>query len=199
MEEKGYVFFDDGIYNLNLFGVRSANREQAADRFDDVIGVAYKSREDGWLLEAFEATVDPGVAHMTQPVFDAAIKDGTAILAPGQYRGVYQLGTHGRGNWRHEALQQVRPIKIYRDRNRDTTLDMLSYATTDGLYGINLHAASLWRDVEHIGRYSAGCQVVRRPEDFRRLIALCKKQYRHRGWNTFTYTLLDEKDIAAWL
>lgn len=132
--------------------------------------------------------------HLTRPKFAAAIKDGTAILKTGQYRGAYQLGRHGSGAWQHDALIQVKPVTIYRDANRDAILDTDVKETT-GLYGINIHAASLWQDLDRIGEYSAGCQVLRRAIDLAKLVDLCRQQIRHIGVNSFTYTLLDESDF----
>ena len=43
--------------------------------------------------------------------------------------------------------------------------------------------------------YSAGCQVFADPKDFAKFIELCKKQSTLYG-NSFTYTLLDEKDLG---
>ena len=40
-QEKGYVFFDKGDYNLNIVGVRNMTTGKA-DRFDDWICLVYK-------------------------------------------------------------------------------------------------------------------------------------------------------------
>lgn len=193
-ERRDFAFFE-GAYNLNIFGVRAANRDQAGDCFDDLIGVAYTDDDSARTVAVFPATTDPGVTHMTDPVFAAAKANGTAILKEGQYRSAYVLGMHGRGNWRHRALQQVRPVVVYRDNNRDTQLDMISYATSEGLFGINIHGASLWGEAERIGAYSAGCQVIKKGDDLRRLTTLCGRQIELRGWNSFTYTLF----LQEWL
>jgi hypothetical protein len=52
-------------------------------------------------------------------------------------------------------FQQVRPITIYRDGNKNKNLD--KSITQFGLYGINFHRAGLG---SFIDRWSAGCQVV---------------------------------------
>ncbi len=52
-------------------------------------------------------------------------------------------------------FQQVRPITIYRDGNKNKNLD--KSITQFGLYGINFHRAGIGSLVD---RWSAGCQVV---------------------------------------
>jgi len=52
-------------------------------------------------------------------------------------------------------FQQVRPITIYRDGNKNKNLD--KSITQFGLYGINFHRGGIG---SFIDRWSAGCQVV---------------------------------------
>lgn len=52
-------------------------------------------------------------------------------------------------------FQQVRPITIYRDGNKNKNLD--KSITQFGLYGINFHRGGIGSLVD---RWSAGCQVV---------------------------------------
>ena len=44
--KKGYAFFDQGDYNLNVFGVRREN--MLSDRFDDYLGAVYKDTQRQW-------------------------------------------------------------------------------------------------------------------------------------------------------
>ena len=69
--------------------------------------------------------------------------------------------------------------------------------TQDGYFGINVHRAHSSRELDNVGKYSAGCQVFRRSEDLDRLLVLCKKQIQeHPNWKQqFSYTLLEESEI----
>lgn len=197
---KGYKFFDgDTPYDMNIVGVRSANADQSKDAFDDGVCAFWRDEKLVPRQIIMRATTDPGLAHLQHPVYKAAIQNGTAILVPGQYRAAYTMGAHGRGSWRHEALQQTGAVKIYRDGDLDHELDFDADTITKGWFGINIHAASLWRDLEKIGRYSAGCQVVNDYDQFKIFIATCKMQrhYLPKTGNVYTYTLLEEKDIDA--
>jgi len=185
-------------YNCFLFGVRNQNRNQSSDAFDDLIGVIYPF-ERKLNMELFEATTDPSVTELVKPTFTEAQRNGTAIIAEGQYRGVYQIGHHGVGSWRHRALVQVRPIKIYRDSNRDQTLDLEPERTTEGLYGVNLHMAHPRAVIQRIQGYSAGCQVIQDPADYQRLMYILGMQQvtfaqmQLRGGDRFSYTLMLEQ------
>jgi len=193
---KGYVFFGEKQFDLNIFGVRSPNRNQAIDSFDDKLGCAYIDLNGKPAVKIWKATTDPGLTHMQRPTFQAAIERGTAILCEGQYRAAYRVGYHGSGNWRHRALIQVGPVRIYRDKNRDTILDVDGVPITKGNFGINIHAASLWRAEGKIGLYSAGCQVIQEPKDYFDLMDLCKRQESMGLGSSFTYTLFLESEIA---
>jgi len=192
---KGYAYFAGGNYNLNIFGIRSAKRDQSCDKFDDLLGVSYVDAVGKEVLVLYAATTDPGLEHLVNPQFREAIKNGTAILKEGQYRAAYQLGWHGSGRWRHHALIQVRPVTCYRDANRDSILDTSGKEST-GLYGINIHAASLLKVLDKIGAYSAGCQVIRHSAHMQDLAQLCRRQAIEGLGSSFTYTLFDEEDFA---
>ena len=115
-QNKNYVFFERGDYNLNIVGVR--NDSASADTFDDNINIFYKI--DGrWVADCYSATTEPGINILKRPI----VKGGTAILVPDQYRGVYKIDTHG-GKRKYRAVcQRLGNVKIWRDDNRDRKPD----------------------------------------------------------------------------
>lgn len=83
---------------------------------------------------------------------------GVAVAAEQQVIDSHQFVTSK--TWKSLWLgapyfQQVRPITIYRDGNKDRIID--KKINQLGLYGINFHRAGLG---SFIDRWSAGCQVV---------------------------------------
>ena len=86
-------------------------------------------------------------------------------------------------------------MKVYRDANRDTILDLNSNEVAEGFYGINIHKAG--KVSTRVDRWSAGCQVFAREADFQRLMKLCRTQIALRGWDKFTYTLIDKRDLNS--
>ena len=185
MRAKDYVVFGNETkgYDLNIFGIRT--RDTRANTFNDVVGVMYLF--DGrWNQFVFPATTDPGVYWRENP----GRVDGTAILVPGQYRGAYKVGQH-KG---YVALQQTKPVKVYRDSNRNRYLDMDPQTIQEGLFGINIHRAHKDHPSLAVNKWSAGCQVLADPLQFDFLMDLAAKAAGIHG-NGFTYTLLTEDDF----
>jgi len=183
MVTHGYRFFNRGDYNLNIIGVRSADTH--SNEFNDRICFAYYVNNMP-MLHIFEATTDPGVYWRE----NLANVDGTAIVVPGQYPNLWKIGKH---QGRYTALKQHRKISVYRDSNLDGKIDT-NVAIDTGMFGINMHHASVNTISQNVDRWSAGCQVLANRVDFDISIALCKKSAEIHG-NGFTYTLLDEASI----
>ena len=183
-DEYDYKFYT-GPYNLNIFGIRNADRK--IGQFNDVIGIAYEDNKGHQVFLA-QATTDPGKYYAENP----SNQKGVAILVPGQYRGAYVLGTHAKGKTtEHYALVQDRPVKVFRDRNRDNILDYDYNTIEEGVFGINIHRASAHHVLDDIGKWSAGCQVFRSIYDFEDFLSIVKRGSEEYG-NRFTYTLFTE-------
>lgn len=172
--------FTTGAYNLNIIGVRSANR--VANSFDDKLHLVYKAEDGKWIERVWQITTDPGTYWLSNP----ENLDGTAILVPGQYRGVYGIGLH-RGQY--EALtQQFGEVAVYRDNDGDNILDPTK-GPFKGYFGINIHKAGT--SSTQVDKWSAGCQVFAKNADFAEFLAICKIAAAKWG-PKFTYTLLGD-------
>ena len=186
MKALGFAVFESGVYNLNLFGIRSPQAK--ANEFDDLLGCAYKEEQDGpWVVRFWAATTDPGTYWLENPM---RVSGAAILVGDQQCRGAYKRAKH-RGQY--EALCQRKPVKIYRDGNRDQMVDMVPDTITEGVYGINIHASSRSHDSAEVNKWSAGCQVHGTASGFKdmmRLVALQKEH--HPTWSTYTYTLLNQ-------
>ena len=180
VKSKGFVTFETKKWDLNIIGVR--RKTGTVNKFDDKIFVV--CRDDSGILKMWSWTVttDPGLYWMKSTMNSR----GCAALVSGQYRGAWELGLHSG----KEALRQIKPVKTYRDNNKNDVLDLDPRSITEGLYGINLHRAG--RNSSSVDKWSAGCQVWAMDKDFVEFITLCKKQISFNGYKTFTYTLLEE-------
>ena len=185
IEKKSYQVFMDGDYNLNIIGIRS--NDETPNVFNDMIAVFYKIGIN-WHLHTFEATTDPGTYYLKKPL---NVK-GTAILVPDQYRGVYALGFH-QGQYL-ALVQRFGAVKVFRDSNRDIILDRNPDTKDSGWFGINIHRAGKYMIPMFIDKLSAGCQVIRKYNDFKFFMNLCQKSSQIWG-GKFTYTLLEEDDL----
>lgn len=175
MKAKGYRVFDD----FNLYGIRSSDTK--ANTFNDLVGVLWKNG-DTWVNYAWPATTDPGTYYRNAPMN----VHGTAIMKPGQYARAYKLGMHTG----YPALEQCAPITVYRDANRNDTLELNESKVETGLFKTNIHRANPRRPSTQVDKWSAGCQVIADPKHFDELMSLAR-----RNGGPFTYTLLTEQDF----
>lgn len=193
---RGYRFFDSGPYDLNVFGVRAANRDFTRDAFDDLIGCAWLDEHSRPQCVAWPATTDPGLTHIAHPQFAEAIAHGTAFIAAGQHARAYATGWHGGGAWRHRALVQVAQVTCHRVKTRDANnIRLEDWPTSRGLYGVNIHHAAPSGVTARVGAYSAGCQVFQQSHHLAALVALVDKQVALGLGRYITYTLFNEREL----
>lgn len=193
MREKGYEFFTNGSYNLNIIGIRSDQQNKVTNLYDDLLVVIYKTPNETWTKQIYKITTEPGTYYMTEKLLNPK---GTSIMVPGQYRGCYAVGKH-RG--KYEALVQKKAIKVYRDNNKDKTYNLKPETIETGVFGINIHRSNEFKETEYVNKYSAGCQVFANPDEFNSFMRLCELQNKQFSGNSFTYTLINESDIIYFL
>lgn len=182
-QSLGYEI-DKRPFKLNLIGVRNS-AATSQKYFDDVIAFFYYDDKGNLVGKVAPGTTDPSVYFLQNPMATR----GTAILKSGQYKDTYGIGMH-RGEYK--ALTQQKPVTVIRDNDRNALINYFA-PTQTGLFGINIHRASLVRNVPEIGVNSAGCQVFRNSQDFLEMMRLAEKSRELYG-NKFTYTLIDERD-----
>jgi len=166
LSKKGYAYFDNDTkpYNLNIFGIRT--EDTTVNKFNDWLGYTWKYN-GLWSLMMFQATTDPGLYWLQNPM---NVK-GTAILKPGQYRGMWEVGLH---QGKYEALKQVGKCTVIRDFDRDGELDFDSGKEETGLFGINMHHASYTAKSENVEKWSAGCCVHAEINQYNIAISIAK-------------------------
>lgn len=183
---KGFEL-DERPFALNIFGVRSPNKKSGL--FDDTIGYITKNGSGQWEIWQAPATTDTGT-YWLKNIWPG--QKAAALLAEGQYKGAYQLGTH----YTYRALVQTGgPVTIYRDYNRDDITDFNPGTKQSGYFGINIHRANRVGKTTVIADHSAGCQVFQNADDFNELMRQAEKASQKYG-NKFTYTLLDQREAA---
>lgn len=182
VRQKGYEWYSNGDFNLNIVGVRSLSTTNVVtNKFDDFITVTYK--ENGkWVFKCWPATTDPGKKIMLNGNLKSG---GVARMVPGQYKGSHAIGLH---QGEYEALRQVGAIKLYRDADKDLVYDTDKIVTSTN-DGINIHCAGI--DSTFVDDWSWGCQVFKRKKDFNEFMGIVKKAAKIWG-NKFTYTLIEK-------
>ena len=191
VKAKGYKWFENGDYNLNIVGVRNGETgTEVTNKFDDFLTLSYKV--DGeWNYHCFDATTDPG-KHWVENIMR---EEGVAVLKENQYRGSHKIGLH---QGKYEALRQQKPVQVYRDNDLDGNYDLLEENIQEGIFGINIHRATKYegRKSTQIDKWSAGCQVIAANDDFRLFMEICNKA-KDTWSNSFTYTLINTNDLEA--
>lgn len=186
-KRKKYKFFTKGNYNVNIIGIRSINSYKVTNKFDDVLILDYNT-EVGHKRKIYTITTKPGLSVMRNPIN----KKGTAILVPGQYCNTYSIGLH---KGKYKALcQNLKPVKVYRDIDKDEMYDLYPETIENGMFGINIHRSNETYTRESVDGYSAGCQVFNNPKDFISFMRVIEKSKTIYG-NSFTYTLITEDDL----
>ena len=189
VKKEGHKWFENGDYNVNIVGVRnSATHNQVTNKFDDWMTISYKVNGE-WNFHCYDCTTDPGkywVDNLMNP-------DGVAIVVPGQYRSSHKIGLH---QGKYEALRQQKPIKVWRDDNKDNVYDHIADDIQDGIFGINIHRATKYpgKESTQVDKWSAGCQVIAAYNDFEEFMNVMYKA-RDAWSNSFTYTLIESKYI----
>jgi len=190
---KGYKWFEDNNdkgYDVNIVGVRNSETNgRVTNAFDDCMTISYKV-EGEWKFHCFPCTTDPGT-HWVENILNDR---GVAILKPGQYRGSHKLRLH---QGKYLALGQKKPMSIYRDANLDGKYDLIEESVREELIGINIHRATsrTGGKSSRVDKWSAGCQVIADNDDWHEFLDICQAAREIHG-NSFSYTLLESKDIA---
>ena len=185
LQEKGFKIFTRP-FELNIVGVRSDSIQP--NSFDDQLTVFFKGNDGKWQFHQFAATTDPGTYWLQNPMNP----QGTAILKHGQYINSHRIGLH-RG--KYLALAQQRPITVIRDYDRNASLDFMNGKEQTGLFGINIHHASVNGTTKSVDKYSAGCQVFANINDFNFFMQLAHRHKQFYG-NNFSYTLIDDRALV---
>ncbi|MFB2832911.1 hypothetical protein [Floridanema evergladense] len=183
---KGYKLFTD-IGELNIVYVEGMDtngivNKDEPNQFNDVRLVLNSdlklAKVDENTFANWGATTEPGRYYTNKPMNPG----GAARIAFGQYKA-WSVGTHGNSQ-PHEALVQVAPVSVYRDKNKDglRTGDRLD----TGLFGINQH----WGfdlPPDNVGTASAGCLVGRTREGHRQFMKLVKTDPRYQKDRNYVF------------
>lgn len=188
MNKKGFVFFKDG--SLNLIHIRAKGPVKNA--FNDKQYLIRMKGEQLTMFVELDITTNPGRYYLLKPMNPS----GTAIVAPGQYRGMWALGYHYRKNGtKYECLVQVGPCEVIRDNDRDEELDYDAAVRQIGIFDIQCHMSLEDGIAVQVDNWSAGCFVhANGPRYKKHLMPEVKKDISRFG-NSFTNTLLLESEL----
>lgn len=160
--------------DYQFIGIRSQANDK--NKFDDLFGVV-----NGNSIKWYSCTTNPGT-HWLKNLLN---KSGAALLKAGQYINGWKIGLH-QGSY--EAFVQNTPVTVYRDADMDDIAEETAVTET-GYFGINIHRTNDKGVISQlIDKWSAGCQVLNNPADFKEVLLNAKATKKA----VFTYTLLNE-------
>lgn len=162
-----------------ILGVQS--EEDTFNKFDDKFYL-FKGEK---FVKVFYGTTNAGTTGLMN--YDKYNRNGVLVVKTNEwYYGLWRFGYH---KGKMPALKQVRPIKYFRDWNKNTKVEELGNVR-EGMRGINFHTVlyqknlSFWRRL--IGGWSVGCQVVNNVGEYYKVLNMIKHQ------KDITYCLIKE-------
>lgn len=162
-----------------ILGVQS--KGDAYNLFDDKFYV-FKGEK---FIGVVSGTTNAGATGLKN--YNRYNRKGCAIIKTDEW--YYNLWRYGLHKGRMPALKQVKPIKYFRDWNRNNKVEEMG-EMYEGVIGINFHTVlyqkklSFWRKL--IGGWSVGCQVVNHVGKYYNILKRVKNQ------NKVTYCLIKE-------
>jgi len=153
------------IDEINLIGIRDYSNIEK-DKINDYLGYFTKDK-----IFLCKGTTHPGVYYTKEK--NVLHEDGAFHLLEGFHKKIWCVGTHNN----YEALvndwRYCLPTEGHRDSNFNFEIDEEDIKVK-GYFGINFHRMHSRLIEKVIGRYSAGCQVVQDPKDFKHIMSTIK-------------------------
>lgn len=164
-----------------ILGVQS--NEDTYNEFDDKFYL-FKGKQ---FITVTSGTTNAGTTGLKH--YDRYNPKGVAVIKTNEW--YYDLWRPGYHRGRMRALKQNKPIKYFRDWNKNKKIEEIG-KLYKGIIGINFHTVtyqntlSFWR--RYINGWSTGCQVVNHVSKYYWIL--------DRVWNqkTITYCLIKEFD-----
>lgn len=117
-------------YDANLVVIRDPSAP--LDTFDGLVTLSWTEPGGAWRTVTARAATRPGTHYLREPMNS----NGTACLVPGRNPSSHELGLH-KGT---PALVQTRPVKVWRDGDRDAVLEVgPGDVVHDDATGVNVH------------------------------------------------------------
>lgn len=199
-KSKNYAFFDTGIYNLNIIGIRE--NDIFENTFSDTLNVIYKDETQQWqILQTPWTTLagtlgKGGEKKPLTGVETGTGVDGVAILCEQQIRAGYYFVDDYVTWLKYPFLNQIKSAFYYRDNDKNgiITRDKKYF----GNYATNIHrmsnnAQNAQQINSNLVAWSQGCNGSPEPE-FKKLLALLRKASFLYG-KQFTYTIIHRNDF----
>jgi len=174
-------------WELNIVGVRKQyNGDKISDRYIDDLNIFYKNDDNIWIHKRTKISTMPGKHYFD----NFANPKGTGILAPGQYKNLYQMGEYGKHGF--ALVTAGRKQTAFRDKNKDGFINLDQGSLDTGNHAMYIHIGA--PNNGFVKNWSAGCQVFMKKASRDIFQKMCEK-HDSMGYGKFTYTLMTEREI----
>lgn len=188
--QKGFKFFDNGVFNVNLFFIREDNVFE--NTLSDTMGICYLDDNNRQQVLTTPATTKAGVSPM---VFNKALTpnaEGIAVVKPGYYPSTWQFTDSYVGWLAYPYFQQVKPITVMRDGVDDGVIH--DSVEDTGLFGINIHRMGNVGIINSIlGNWSEGCMGTYEPY-LKTYLPIIREAVKRYG-NLFSVAVFEKADF----
>ena len=162
-----------------ILGVQS--NEDTYNHFDDKFYLFYGEK----FVTVVTGTTNAGTTGLLN--YKRYNRYGVLVVKTNEwYHGLWRFGYH---KGKMPALKQIRPIKYFRDWNKNTKVEEVG-KMYQGIRGINFHTVLYQKNLSFIrrliGGWSVGCQVVNNVRKYYNILNKVKNQ------KNITYCLIQE-------
>lgn len=178
-------------FSVNLGGIRTL--DNTANTFNDWLYAFYYDKNGVIQGVVVPGTTDAGVYYREHPMN----KKGTAIIQHNvQHIGAYQLQDPTRnkgqlGHNRQKAFRQVKPMKYWRDNDKDRILEFEGETFTEIGFTNGHYMGTVGKEVNN---WSAGCWGGT-VANMNKLFEVSEMQIKHGLGDIYSYTLLHESSF----
>lgn len=207
MLAKGYKFFEQGDFNLNLIAIRMDDKFD--NQFSDILIIPHKVHGE-WVMPSFGFTTLAGTLGkggafnpLTAAETGSGV-DGTAVILEGQYLQGLIYQKNGNRYPFIEYLKQNRKYKYLRDNDKDADVDRDSVKQED-IFFTHWHPMSpiiggvptKSKQVNYNGAaWSQGCMGSDADTWYNGILPIIRQAVKIWG-NVFSPTILHAKDFEA--
>jgi hypothetical protein len=178
LEELGHKIYRNP-FELNIVFIRTS--ERFTNKFDDEVYWFWWNERSEIGFKKAKCTTKAGFYY----VKNFSNKNGTGIVKEKQYIDGWKKGLH---SGLYDALVQNKEIDIWRDKDRDYSIDTGVEET--GYFSINIHKANKDRESIEVNNWSAACMVFANPIMYNSFMRAANQQISLTGRKVFSPIIL---------
>ncbi len=193
--KKGYVWQERGDYDINTIWVRMS--DHVSNMMDDKVYICWVVSDVEYCL-LFDANTKPALyGALYNPVTVGGVT-GTACIVPQQvleaHKYINNLWNDTYNPWNQPYFLQIKALKIWRDNDRDNTIDHMQEENGPPSDGLCIHIQENPLSSPNTSPWSLGCQGLHKKDFRNEYDPVIKKRVAVLGL-LFDFTLIENIDL----